>query len=289
MIDLTAIILTKNEEKNLSDCIDSVRDVAKRIIVVDSYSNDDTLKIAEEKGADIYQHPFENYGKQFQWAMDHTDIDTEWIFRFDADERLTPDSARELIRLCTENADTDVNGIIFTLEVVFLGRKLKHGGTYPFKKLCIFKRGMAYMEERSMDEQLVLTAGRSVEMKCVSEHHDFRDLTFWINKHNWYATRAAKDYFDFKGKEDTYQNLDFPSKIRRIIKYKIYYKLPMRFRCWLYFIYRYVFRLGFLDGKEGFFYAFFQAYWYRLLVDAKIYEAIKMDKTLVDTGDLKTG
>lgn len=289
MIDLTAIILTKNEEKNLSDCINSVRDVAKRIIVVDSYSNDDTLKIAEEKGADIYQHPFENYGKQFQWAMDHTDIDTKWIFRFDADERLTPDSARELIRLCTENADTDVNGIIFTLEVVFLGRKLKHGGTYPFKKLCIFKRGMAYMEERSMDEQLVLTAGRSVEMKCVSEHHDFRDLTFWINKHNWYATRAAKDYFDFKGKEDTYQNLDFPSKIRRIIKYKIYYKLPMRFRCWLYFIYRYIFRLGFLDGKEGFFYAFFQAYWYRLLVDAKIYEAIKMNKTLVDTGDLKTG
>ena len=289
MIDLTAIILTKNEEKNLSDCIDSVRDVAKRIIVVDSYSNDDTLKIAEEKGADIYLHPFENYGKQFQWAMDHTDIDTKWIFRFDADERLTPDSARELIRLCTENADTDVNGIIFTLEVVFLGRKLKHGGTYPFKKLCIFKRGMAYMEERSMDEQLVLTAGRSVEMKCVSEHHDFRDLTFWINKHNWYATRAAKDYFDFKGKEDTYQNLDFPSKIRRIIKYKIYYKLPMRFRCWLYFIYRYIFRLGFLDGKEGFFYAFFQAYWYRLLVDAKIYEAIKMNKTLVDTGDLKTG
>lgn len=289
MIDLTAIILTKNEEKNLSDCIDSVRDVAKRIIVVDSYSNDDTLKIAEEKGVDIYQHPFENYGKQFQWAMDHTDIDTKWIFRFDADERLTPDSARELIRLCTENADTDVNGIIFTLEVVFLGRKLKHGGTYPFKKLCIFKRGMAYMEERSMDEQLVLTAGRSVEMKCVSEHHDFRDLTFWINKHNWYATRAAKDYFDFKGKEDTYQNLDFPSKIRRIIKYKIYYKLPMRFRCWLYFIYRYIFRLGFLDGKEGFFYAFFQAYWYRLLVDAKIYEAIKMNKTLVDTGDLKTG
>lgn len=289
MIDLTAIILTKNEEKNLSDCIDSVRDVAKRIIVVDSYSNDDTLKIAEEKGADIYLHPFENYGKQFQWAMDHTDIDTKWIFRFDADERLTPDSARELIRLCTENADTDVNGIIFTLEVVFLGRKLKHGGTYPFKKLCIFKRGMAYMEERSMDEQLVLTAGRSVEMKCVSEHHDFRDLTFWINKHNWYATRAAKDYFDFKGKEDTYQNLDLPSKIRRIIKYKIYYKLPMRFRCWLYFIYRYIFRLGFLDGKEGFFYAFFQAYWYRLLVDAKIYEAIKMNKTLVDTGDLKTG
>ena len=289
MIDLTAIILTKNEEKNLPDCIDSVRDVAKRIVVVDSYSTDDTLKIAEEKGVAIYQHPFENYGKQFQWAMDHTDIDTKWIFRFDADERLTPDSAQELIKLCTENENTDVNGIIFTLEVVFLGRKLKHGGTYPFKKLCIFKRGMAYMEERSMDEQIVLTAGRSVEMKAVSEHHDFRDLTFWINKHNWYATRAAKDYFDYAGKEDSFATLDFPSKIRRFIKKKIYYKLPMGFRCWLYFMYRYVVRLGFLDGREGYFYAFFQAYWYRILVDAKIYEAKKMNRTLVDAGDLKTG
>ena len=103
MIDLTAIILTKNEEKNLQECIDSVREVAKRIVVVDSYSTDDTLKIAEANGADIYQHPFENYGKQFQWAMDHTDIDTKWIFRFDADERLTMESAKELEKLCTDN------------------------------------------------------------------------------------------------------------------------------------------------------------------------------------------
>lgn len=287
MIDLTAIILTKNEEKNLQECMDSVRNVAKRIVVVDSFSTDDTLKIAEANGADIYQHPFENYGKQFQWAMDHTGIDTTWIFRFDADERLTKDSAAELVRLCTENENTDVNGIIFTLEVVFLGRKLKHGGTYPFKKLCIFKRGLAYMEERSMDEQIVLTSGRAVEMKCVSEHHDFRDLTFWINKHNWYATRAAKDYFDYAGKEDVYGELDFPSRVRRIVKRKIYYRLPMRLRCWLYFVYRYIFRLGFLDGKEGFFYAFFQAYWYRMLVDAKIFEAKKMNAALADAGDLK--
>ncbi len=287
MIDLTAIILTKNEEKNLQECIDSVRDVAKRIVVVDSYSTDDTLKIAEANGADIYQHPFENYGKQFQWAMDHTDIDTKWIFRFDADERLTKESAKELEALCAENDNTDVNGIIFTLEVVFLGRKLKHGGTYPFKKLCIFKRGLAYMEERSMDEQIVLLSGRTVEMKKVSEHHDFRDLTFWINKHNWYATRAAKDYLDFAGKEDLYEELDFSSKLRRMVKRKIYYRLPTGLRCWLYFVYRYVFRLGFLDGREGFFYAFFQAYWYRMLVDAKIYEAKKMNAALAEAGDLK--
>jgi glycosyltransferase involved in cell wall biosynthesis len=287
MADLTAIILTKNEEVNLQKCIESVKNVAKRIVVVDSYSNDRTVDIAKSNKVDVYQHEFENYGKQFQWAMDNTDIDTKWIFRLDADERLTNESAAELKRLCSENENTDVNGIIFTLEVTFLGKKLKHGGTYPFKKLCIFKRGHAFMEERSMDEQIVLKSGRSVEMKCVSEHLDFRDLSYWISKHNWYATRAAKDYFDHIDVGDDYSKLDFPSKVRRFLKYKMYYKMPMRMRCWLYFMYRYIVRLGFLDGREGFFYAFFQAYWYRLLVDAKIYESKKMETSIKEAGDLK--
>lgn len=287
MADLTAIILTKNEELNLEKCINSVKNVAKRIVVVDSFSTDKTLDIAKAMGADIYQHEFENYGKQFQWAIDNTNIDTKWIFRFDADERLTTESAKELEQLCIENENTDVNGIIFTLEVTFLGRKLKHGGTYPFKKLCIFKKDMAYMEERSMDEQIILKSGRCIEMKNVSEHNDFRDLTYWVSKHNWYATRAAKDYFDHLETGDDYSNLDFTCKLRRMIKYKIYYKMPMRLRCWFYFMYRYWIKLGFLDGKEGFLYAFLQAYWYRILVDAKIHEIKKMQLDIKEVGELK--
>ncbi|MDM0948417.1 glycosyltransferase family 2 protein [Clostridium perfringens] len=287
MVDLTAIILTKNEELNLECCINSIKDVAKRIVVVDSFSTDRTIEIAKKNGADVYVHKFENYGKQFQWAIDNTDLDTKWIFRFDADERLTYESAAELKKLCIENENTDVNGIIFTLEVTFLGKKLKHGGTYPFKKLCIFKKDKAYMEERSMDEQIILKSGRCIEMKCVSEHNDFRDLSYWILKHNWYATRAAKDYFDHLESGDDYLNLDFTCRLRRKIKYSIYYNMPMRIRCWGYFMYRYWFKLGFLDGKEGFLYAFLQAYWYRILVDAKIYEAKKNKKMINEVGDLK--
>lgn len=286
MVDLTAIILTKNEEANIEKCIDSVREVAKRIVIVDSYSTDRTLDITRAMGGEIYQHEFENYGKQFQWAIDNTEIDTRWIFRFDADERLTKESAAELEKLCIENENTDVNGIIFTLEVTFLGRKLKHGGIYPFKKLCIFKRGMAYMEERAMDEQIILKSGRCVEMKCISEHNDFKDLSYWITKHNWYATRAAKDYFDHIESGDDYSNLDFTCKMRRIIKYKIYYNMPMRMRCFMNFVYRYWMRLGFLDGKEGFLYAFLQAYWYRILVDAKIYEASIKKESIDGVGSL---
>lgn len=286
MIDMTVIILTKNEEKNISRCIKSVRGISKRIVVVDSFSDDKTKSIAKSEGAEVYTHEFINYGKQFQWAIDNTNIDTKWIFRLDADERLTERSSAELVNLCIKNENTDINGIIFTLEVTFLGKKLRYGGTYPFKKLCIFKKDLAFMEERSMDEQIVLKSGRSVEMKNVSEHNDFRDLTYWISKHNWYATRAAKDYLDNIDKDVDYNNLDFPSKFRRYVKYKIYYKLPMRMRCWLYFVYRYILRGGFLDGKEGFLYAFLQAYWYRILVDAKIYEANKLNKKIEEAGSL---
>ncbi|MDH5092762.1 glycosyltransferase family 2 protein [Clostridium perfringens] len=275
--DLSVIILTKNEEVNLESCIKSLGNIAKRVIVVDSFSTDNTVQIAKSLGADVYQHKFENYGKQFQWAIDNTNITTKWIFRFDADERLTDKSRVELKQLCVQNENTDVNGIIFTLEVTFLGKKLKHGGTYPFKKLCIFKKEYAYMEEREMDEQIILKSGKCIEMKNISEHNDFKDLSYWIHKHNWYSTRAAKDYFDHVVYGDDYSNLDFTCKARRFIKYKIYYKLPMRFRCWMYFVYRYWIRLGFLDGKEGFLYAFLQAYWYRILVDAKIYETEKLN------------
>lgn len=285
MADLTTIILTKNEECNIEACIESVLDVSKRIIVLDSFSTDRTVEIAKSLGAEIFTHEFINYGNQFQFALDNCDINTKWIFRFDADERLTSESSREIEYLCEMNKNTDVNGFIFKLEVNFLGRSLKHGGTYPFKKLCIFKRGFGFMEDRYMDEQIVLSEGRSIEMKTISKHEDYKDLSFWIQKHNWYATRAAKDYLEnMNKKDDDITILDFPAKVRRFLKYKLYYRMPSRLRCWMYFVYRYIFRFGFLDGKEGFLYAFFQAYWYRVLVDAKIFEAQKLKMKIGETG-----
>ncbi|WP_414838620.1 glycosyltransferase family 2 protein [Carnobacterium sp. TMP28] len=287
MADLTTIILTKNEELNIKKCIESVKSISKRIIVMDSFSSDLTVSIAKSLGAEVYQNEFLNYGKQFQFALDNTDITTQWIFRFDADERLTEESSIEINKLCSENKNTDINGLIFKLEVNFLGRKLKHGGTYPFKKLCIFKKDHAFMETRSMDEQIVLSDGKSIEMKSISEHNDYRDLTYWISKHNWYATRAAKDYLDFENEKINYTNLDFSAKARRLLKYKIYYKMPQGIRGLTYFLYRYIIKKGFLDGKEGYYYAFLQAYWYRVLVDAKIFEAKKNNTKISDVGSLK--
>ena len=237
-------------------------------------------------GADIYKHEFINYGKQFQYALENTNINTKWVFRIDADESLTSESYEEIKQLIEKNNNTNVNGIVFCLNVTFLGKELRHGGMVPFKKLCIFKFGKAYMETRYMDEQIVLTEGDIIEMKTCAKHDDYKDLTYWINKHNWYATRAAKDYIEMHDKTENLQKLDTPSKINRFVKYKLYNKLPSRFRCWLYFIYRYYFRLGFLDGKEGFLFAFFQAYWYRMLIDAKVFECEKMNKKIGETGSM---
>ncbi len=192
MIDLTAIILTKNEELNIADCINSIKDLAKRIIVIDSFSADRTVEIAEGLGAEVRKHEFINYSKQFLYGLNETDIRTAWVLRIDADERLTDASRKEIEQLCNENMHTDVNGIVLRFEVTFLGRKLRHGGIYPFRKLLVFKYGKGTIEDRNMDEHIVLFEGRSVEAKEDCEHHDYKDLTYFIDTMNAEGAQGKK-------------------------------------------------------------------------------------------------
>lgn len=271
MADITAIILTLNEEKNIEECIRSIHPVVKRIVVVDSFSTDKTVEIAKAHGAEVLQHEFINQAQQFIWAVDTIEIDTKWIFRIDADERLTEKAAVELEKLTTEHENDDINGIVVRFEVNFMGKALRHGGIYPFRKLLVFKKGKGHMEKRNMDEHIVLDEGKSVEMKSDCLHQDFKSLYAWIEKHNKYSDREVLDYFDRENAQEN-RSLSKGAKFKRFVKFKIYYKLPMGMRAHLYYWYRYYFKLGFLDGKEGKIFAFLQAYWYRFLVDAKIHE-----------------
>ena len=285
MADITAIILTKNEEVNIRKCIESIRPIVKRIIVVDSGSDDATVSIAKQLGAEVLVNelrPF-LYAKQFLYGMEHGNITTKWVFRIDADEELTKESADEIEILCNENEKTDVNGIVVRFEVNFMGRAIRHGGVYPLRKLLLFKYGKGNIEDRCMDEHCVLFEGRSVEVTHDSLHHDDKGLSAWIDKHNNYSTREMQDYFNSVesasatglGRE---HSLDAKVKFKRFLRWKIYYKLPAGFRAWAYYFYRYYLRLGFLDGREGKIFCFMQAYWYRFLVDAKIYESEKAKK-----------
>lgn len=270
MADLTTIILTFDEEKNIANAINSVKNLSKRIVVVDSYSTDKTVEIAESLGAEVIQHPFENQAKQFIYAINNLTINTQWIMRLDADEMISNDAAREIEDICLINQNTDINGIVVRFEVNFLGKKLRHGGIYPFRKMIVYKKDKGYMEDRAMDEHIVLKEGKSIELKHDSYHRDYKDLNAWIDKHNKYSSREVKDYFLNTNLEN--EKLNKSAKIKRFIKFNIYYKLPLGTRAHLYYLYRYYFKMGFLDGKEGKIFAFMQAYWYRFLVDAKIFE-----------------
>lgn len=287
MLDMTVIILTKNEELNIKKCISSVKGMSKRIVVVDSYSKDGTVEIAKRMGADIYEHPFKHYGAQFQYALDNCDIKTKWVFRLDADEEVSKESYDEIVELCTENENTDINGVVFRLSESFMGKRLKHGGDCGvLSKLCIFKYGKAYMEDRYLGEHIILTEGRSVILKSLSYHNDKKDTSFYINKLNWYAAREAKDYFEQINSEDNQKMLvlDKKTRFRRIVKFKIFYHMPKRLRASLVFIYYYYLHLGFLDGKEAYYLIFFRTKYYRTLVDAKIYEVLATGKTIGETG-----
>lgn len=291
MADLTVIIMTKNEENNLRKCMESFRGVAKRFVVVDSYSTDSTVKLAKELGADVYENPWVNYATQFNWALANTDITTEWTMRMDADEELMPELAEEIEeRLCKVPAE--VTGIELKRRIYFLGRFIAHGGIYPTWVLRIFRTGKGECEQTLMDEHILLKEGKTQQFACDFIDNNTKDIAWWIQKHNWYSDREIVDYLE-KQKQleenDVIRPRLFGSQAerKRWIKYMFYYKTPLMRRAHWYFIYRYIIRLGFLDGKPGLIYHFLQGYWYRFLVDAKLYEYQNGLASLKDSRDLK--
>ncbi len=112
-------------------------------------------------------------------------------------------------------------------------------------------------------------------------------MTHYIAKLNWYAGREVRDYFDHLAGRGQNDGLDAVNSAVRSRKFGVYYRMPMFLRCWMMFVYSYVFRLGFLDGREGFLYHYMYHRWYRTLVDAKIYEHIKTGKSFESLGPLK--
>ena len=279
MADITAIILTRNEETHLRDCIMSIKPIVRRVVVVDSYSEDKTTEIAESLGAEVYKHEFYNHSKQYKYAVNIAQVKTKWILKIDADERLTKDSADELEMLCNYNDNTDVSGIIIKFYQIFMGRVLKHGENCPWTKLSVYKTGLADIEDKNVDEHIRVFSGRVIKTKKCSIHDFYKGLNFYTAKSNWYSTREAMDYFSNNEYADSVN-------IKNWIKIHIYYRLPTFLRSWMYYIYILYFKLGILDGREGRIYAFLHAYWYRFLVDAKIYEHIKTGIPFEPTGAL---
>lgn len=281
-LPISTIILTYNEEKNIEHCLKSIYGWLDKIFVVDSYSTDGTLEIVKRYTDKIYRHAFENQAKQFNWALDNLPITTEWIMRLDADERITPELRDELLKEFPM-IPKGITGLFVKRRVYFMGRWIKHGGYYPTWLLRIFRKGKAKAEQKWMDEHIRVLEGeiKKLDNDIIDENR--KGLSFWVEKHNNFATREMMEIAGLIEKEiDKTVNphlLGNPVQRKRWLKEKFYLRLPLFIRPFLYFLYRYLLRLGFLDGKEGLIFHFLQGFWYRFLVDAKIYE---YRKTLKD-------
>lgn len=276
-ISLTVVILTYNEEKHIGRCIRAVQGISTHIYVVDSFSTDSTVEIAESEGAIVCQHKFVNQAAQLNWAFENLPIKTEWVMRLDADEVVTPLLAKE-IACALKEADTDVSGFVINLCIHFKGHPIRHGGQY-LRLLRLWRRGRARIELSWMDEHMVLTSGRAVSLKHEIIDQNLNNITWWTEKHNRYATREAIVLLDKKYKFLRHHScpaqLKGQARVKRWIKDKIYIHLPLGWRALFFFIYRLVFRLGFLDGSMGVSFHFLQGFWYRLLVDIKVMEIEK--------------
>lgn len=272
MIDATAIVMTKNEEKNIVDCLKSMENFAKRVVVIDCGSTDETTEIAKQYGADVYTHEFEYYAKQFNWGIDNCDIDTEWIIRLDADERFPQQLNTEIEELIEKYKGQPMNGIVIEAHFFFLGRCMKHGMKNK-RKMMLFKKSCGRIEDRRRDAYSVISEGFQVEAKNKFLHYDFKNIHDYINKYNWYATREMMDYIESekKAQNSTIEIAD-ESLNKQRKKKGMYYKFPMFLRAFIWYVFAYILKLGFLDGKEGMMYYFFECFWYRMLVDAKIFE-----------------
>lgn len=279
MLDVTVIILTFNEEIHIRRCLENVMDFAAKVYLVDCHSTDRTVEIAEEYGAEVVQHDWPgNQADQFNWALDNLQVNTEWILRLDADEYLLPELVQEL-REKLPTMDGRISALSLSLARAFSGRILHHGIVNNVRIIRIFRTGRARYEKRLMDEHLSVLEGTTVEMKNQFVDDSRMPIGQFIAKHNQYASREAALLLDaeFHLTDDTtLLAQDHGGKVeRKRAQKEKYARMPLFWRAFGYFVYRYIIKLGFLDGKEGFLWDFMQGWWYRTLVDAKVFEIKK--------------
>jgi len=271
MTDLAVIILAKNEKLHIARCLEKLGPlVPEQIFIVDCFSTDGTREIAGKVSVslnldvNIVEREWPGfYAKQFNWALDNLPIKTQWVLRLDADEYLYPDTIEEIKALLPKrvgneavrgNLPPDVTSLSLSLSRRFWQRDIRFGGR-ELKLVRIFKYGIGRCQDRAMDEHVITSCGRNMELKGKFVDDNLNSREWWKEKHRGYAKREAMDAIDAK-------------KFKR--SKTLYYACPPYFRAFAYFCWRYFVRLGFLDGRGGWQWNFWQGLWYRWLVDRTI-------------------
>ena len=272
------VILTFNEEMHLPRLLSSIAPLKAPVFILDSGSTDATPGIARKYGAVMAEHTFENHPKQWDYALNHFPIETPWTIGLDADHIVTPELLEKLRHFKNIDVSTSVNGIFFNRKNYFKGRWIRHGGYFPKYLLKMFRSGAGHSDlNQNMDHRFIVS-GETLIWKTgylIEENLKENDIEFWIGKHNRYSTLQAKEEIERKtGLRNQGLQPSFwgnPDQRSAYLK-GLWWKTPLFVRPMLYFIWRYFFQLGFLDGKQGFIFHFLQAFWYRLVIDIKIEE-----------------
>jgi glycosyltransferase involved in cell wall biosynthesis len=275
------VILTLNEEANLPHCLTSVCDWTREIFVVDAGSSDKTREIAEKSSAVVVEHPFETHSSQWRWALDNLPIHTDWVLALDADQQVTPELAREISELNWQGLD-GVDGFYIRRRQWFRGRWIKHGGYYPKYLLKMFRKKAVVTDPVDLVDHHFYVAGAVKKLRHDLDEANQKedDISFWTEKHNRYATLLARE--EFESRRGAPRTAIEPSIVgspdqRSLALKRVWRRLPLYLRPFLYFFYRYFLRLGVLDGKQGAIFHFLQAFWFRLLVDIKLDEMTSVE------------
>ncbi|MFC4293993.1 glycosyltransferase family 2 protein [Novosphingobium tardum] len=275
-MDVTVIVIAFNEEIHIARCIERIRNHVKRVLIIDSFSTDRTREIASDLGAEVLVHPFVNHAAQFNWGMEAANVTTGWILRIDADEYVDA-AGLDAIRAATTTATAEISAFSLRRGVVFAGRQLRFGGIGQVFLTRLWRTGMARIEARWMDEQVLVERGETRQIaKGAIIDENLNDIGWWTAKHNGYTTRQMVQ--TILGEMNRAAEIDLSQlnrhvRRKRILRQMVYSPSPLFVRAIGYFVYRYVFALGFLDGRAGFLFHFFQGLWNFFLVDVKIYEA----------------
>jgi glycosyltransferase involved in cell wall biosynthesis len=276
--DLSVIILTFNEDNHIERCIKNVAPVAKDIVVVDSYSTDDTVRMARNFGVRVLQNNFVSYAAQLNWALDNVPIHTDWVMRLDADEYPSEQLSKELLEQLT-NIPSDFCGLVIQRQVKFMGKLIRYGGFGSLYALRIWRRGTARCEARWMDEHMVLVRGKTKRMKGKLIDENLNNISWWTQKHLTYAAREAIDLlnlrYGFMTRHSEVKLHVWQASMRRFMKERFYSRLPLGFRPVLFYLYRIIILGGILDGPKGWTFIFLQGLWYRMIVDIKVMEVQK--------------
>lgn len=267
------IILTYNEEANLNACLDSLSGLSADIFAVDSFSTDATVSILQNRGIAFIQHPFENYSQQRNWAQQNCPFHSEWVLHLDAGERLSPELRHWLAYVFQPQVTAD--GFLLSRRTYFMNRWIRHGGHYPSYHLRLFRRGKGHCEAKAYDQHFICAGNvQKVPAKADLIDHVASNLADFTAGHTRWALFEAIERVCAHDRAGEVRPVFWgtPVERKRWLKRMLFDRSPLFIRAFLYFIYRYIIRFGFLDGLPGLVFHFLQGCWFRFLIDSAVLE-----------------